>query len=150
MTVATAFRGVSLSLARKICDAAASEGRRLGLGPLAVVVLDAGANVRLVQVDDGAGTLRHEIAQGKATAALGMGIGTRKLFQLFETGVLPDRFAAAISASATSGFIPQPGGVLVMIDGEVAGAVGVSGSSSDADEAVAVSAIKAAGCKPVP
>ncbi len=41
--------------------------------------------------------------------------------------------------------MPVPGGVLVLQDGVVVGAVGVTGDTSDKDAAVAVAGIEAAG-----
>jgi uncharacterized protein GlcG (DUF336 family) len=41
--------------------------------------------------------------------------------------------------------VPVPGGILVCVDGKVAGAVGISGASSDEDEACALEGVRAAG-----
>ena len=47
--------------------------------------------------------------------------------------------------------MPVPGGVLVQTaDGEVIGAIGITGDTSDNDEAAAVDAIEAAGLVAVP
>ena len=47
--------------------------------PLAVVVVDGGGQLVTLQRDDGCGTLRVRIAQGKARGALGMGIPSRTI-----------------------------------------------------------------------
>jgi uncharacterized protein GlcG (DUF336 family) len=41
--------------------------------------------------------------------------------------------------------VPSPGGVLILKDGEVIGAVGISGDSGDRDEECALAGINAAG-----
>ncbi|MCC0049719.1 MAG: heme-binding protein, partial [Rhodobiaceae bacterium] len=41
--------------------------------------------------------------------------------------------------------VPVPGGVLIRKDGVIIGAVGITGDSSDNDEACAIAAIEAAG-----
>ena len=132
-----------LADAERMVEATLAAGAAAGLLPLAVAVLDAGANLVAFRRQDGAGTLRRAIAEGKASAALGMGIGSR---------VIRDRlkerpaFQAAIAAASDGRFIPVPGGVLVLnADGEAIGAVGVSGDASDKDEYAAISGVHAAG-----
>lgn len=137
-----------LSRANAIIETALATGHAHQMQPLAVVVLDVGANVVAFQREDGCGTLRFDIARGKAAAALGMGMSTR---------MIRDRLAArpafqsALAAAAQGQFIPVPGGVLILDDRGVAvGAVGISGDTSDKDEFCAVTAIQAAGLKSEP
>lgn len=113
------------------------------LPPLAIVILDVGGNLKHTIVQDGAGPLRFPIAQAKAYAAIGMGMSTRALYDVFEKGILPDRFSSAISAAADGKFAPQPGGELIYSNEILLGAIGVSGASSDQDEAVARAALRA-------
>jgi len=55
-------------------------------------------------------------------------------------------FVAAVTAAIGGSLVPVPGGVLVQdVAGTLLGAVGVSGDSSDNDEAAAVAGIEAAG-----
>ena len=55
----------------------------------------------------------------------------------------------ALAAASNGRIIPVAGGVLILDDeGLVAGAVGVTGDSSDNDEACAVAGIEAAGLTP--
>jgi uncharacterized protein GlcG (DUF336 family) len=44
-----------------------------------VAVLDGGGHLKAFSREDAAGTLRPQIALGKAWGALGMGVGTRAL-----------------------------------------------------------------------
>jgi uncharacterized protein GlcG (DUF336 family) len=59
-------------------------------------------------------------------------------------------FVAAVTSAIGGALVPVPGGVLVRNDhGDTIGAVGVTGDSSDNDEAAAVAGIRAAGLDPV-
>lgn len=121
-------------------------GRDMALPPLAVVVLDSRACVKASVSDDGVGTLRYDIALGKASAALGMGFGTRQFHQLVKRNILPEMFANCINGAAQGKFIPLPGGVLILDKAQrVVGAMGISGANSDQDEAVAVRALESEG-----
>lgn len=139
------MRGISLRQAQTAIDCALGYASQHSLPPLTVVVLDSGAHVKACASADGAGTQRYEIALGKASAALGMGFGTRAFSELVKQGTLPAMFASTINGATQGRFIPLPGGVLILDDGQVAGAIGVSGASSDTDESVAVAAIEQCG-----
>ena len=99
------------------------------------------------QREDDSSIMRFEIAFGKAWGALGMGISSRTIRDR-----LKDRpaFQGAIAAASEGRFIPVPGGVLVLKNGEVIGAVGISGDASDKDEYAAVSGVHAAGLQSHP
>lgn len=121
------------------------------LPPLAIVILDNRSQIKASISDDGVGTLRHDIALGKASAALGMGFGTRQLHTLIKDGILPEMFANCINGAATGNFIPLPGGVLILNElKEVIGAIGISGANSNQDESIAIELIKKEGLLPSP
>ena len=112
------------------------------LKPLTVVVLDsAGALVALAR-EDGTSNLRPEIAQGKARGAIGMGLGSRALF---ERAKVEPFFIQAMNALSEGSLVPVAGGVLIKQNGTINGAVGITGDSSDNDEACAIAAIEKAG-----
>ncbi len=135
-----------LEKAREIVRGALEEGRRRELMPLTVAVLDAGGHPVALEREDGSGVLRAEIAQGKAYAALGLGIASRTIGARNEGR---EAFLAAAAAAAGGRFVPVAGGVLVLDPSlDVLGAVGVSGDTSDADEACALAGIGAAGLMP--
>jgi uncharacterized protein GlcG (DUF336 family) len=54
-------------------------------------------------------------------------------------------FVAGATAAIGGALVPVAGGVLVVEDGRVIGAVGVSGDTSDNDEAAAIAGVQAAG-----
>jgi uncharacterized protein GlcG (DUF336 family) len=134
---------ISLDVARRIIAGALGHAEAAGLAPLAVAVLDRGGRLKAFERADGASNLRFEVAFGKANGALGLGVGSRALMARAEQQPF---FVAAVNGAFGGALIPVPGGVLVR-DGEGAliGAVGVSGDTSDNDEAAAVDGVQAAG-----
>lgn len=129
-----------LETAQAILAETLKEARRRGLKPLAVVVLDGRGAIRALAAEDGTSTKRAEVAIGKASGAVAMGIGSRDL------STRAPHFLAAVTHAVGGMLVPVPGGVLVRDGaGEIVGAVGVSGDTSDNDEAVAVTGIEAAG-----
>lgn len=140
MTMADPF--MTLALANTICTAALATGRERSFQPLVVAVLDAGGHLVAFQREDGSGILRFDIAFGKAWGALGMGFGSRELFNRTQAN---PTFMATLAAVSQGRLVPVPSGVLIEADGRVIGAVGVSGDNSDNDEVCALAGIAAAG-----
>jgi uncharacterized protein GlcG (DUF336 family) len=134
---------LTLQAANTLIAAALAEGKRLGLAPLCVAVLDAGAHVLALQRDERASLLRPQIATGKAAGALGMGFGGRELAR---RATLMPVFFGALSDLSGGQMVPVPGGVLICnAVGDLLGAVGISGDTSDNDELCAVAGIAAIG-----
>ena len=136
---------INLDQATRIIAGAAAKGAALKLKPLSVVVLDPGGHVIAFQRQDGASTMRFEIATGKASGALALGVSSRKIAEM---AAERPGFVASLGALSLRGVIPAAGGVLVVDgSGDVLGAVGITGDSSDNDEACALAGIEAAGLK---
>jgi uncharacterized protein GlcG (DUF336 family) len=134
---------LNLDKASQILDAALDHAARQGMKPLTVAVLDAGGHLVAFKRQDRSGILRPQIAQGKAWGALGMGLGGRALAQRAE---MAPAFFVALASASDGRVIPVPGGVLIRnAEGEVVGAVGISGDLPDNDEACAVHGIEQAG-----
>ena len=134
---------IGITAARTIISGAEAHAERHGLKPLAVVVLDAGGHVRAAERADGASNMRFEIARAKAFGAIALGMDSRALMERAE---VQPYFVLSAGAAIGGALVPVPGGVLVRDgDGSVIGAVGVSGDSSDNDEAAAIAGIEAAG-----
>jgi uncharacterized protein GlcG (DUF336 family) len=75
-----------------------------------------------------------------------MGFGGRELAR---RAALAPGFFAVLSDLSGGKMVPVPGGVLIRdADGEIVGSVGISGDTSDKDEACAVHGIRAAGLAP--
>jgi uncharacterized protein GlcG (DUF336 family) len=139
---------LTLAQALTITDTALAKARETGLAPMTVVVLDAGGHAVALKREDNSGILRVEIATGKAWGALGMGSGSRFLADRVASGAAGAAFVNSIAAASGGRVVPVPGGVIVRDpDGEIIGAVGVSGDLSDKDEICALAGIEAAGLK---
>lgn len=134
---------VTLEQANTVIAAGQAKGREMGIGPLTIVVLDDGGHLVSMQREDKSGILRFEIAFGKAWGGLAIGRSSRAN----EADILTrEHFGVALAAASNGRIIPVAGGVLMLDDeGLVAGAVGVTGDSSDNDEACAVAGVEAAG-----
>ena len=138
---------ITLDEARAIIAGARQAGTENGMMPLTVAVLDTGGHQVALEREDGSGIMRVEIAVGKAYGALGMGQPSR---------VLRDRltnrqhFISALSTVSQGRFVPVPGGILVLRDGVLIGAVGISGDTSEKDEFCAIEGVRAAGLTPNP
>ena len=133
---------MKLELARQIIAGALAHSSAVGFSPLTVVVLDSGGHVVASEREDGSSNKRFEVAYGKASGALSLGMGSRALMARAEQ---QPYFIAAVTHSVGA-LIPVPGGVLAKTPaGEVIGAVGISGETSDNDEAAALAGIAAAG-----
>lgn len=133
---------VSLDQAQAIVKHCPDWRKTNGLKPLTIAVLDSGGYLAALSREDGTSNLRPEIAQGKARGAVAMGLGSRALF---ERAKAEPFFIQAMNALSQGSLVPVAGGVLIKKDGVIVGAVGVTGDSSDNDEACAISAIEKAG-----
>jgi uncharacterized protein GlcG (DUF336 family) len=137
--------GITLAQATTITDVALRKGRELNLKPLVVSVLDAGGHHVVYKREDRSPILRFQIATGKAYGALGMGMGSRGLFERAQKNPMFVQMLGMVSGGRVMGV---PGGVLILDQqGETIGAVGISGDTSDNDEACALAGIEAAGLK---
>lgn len=134
---------LTLDAARKIIDAALAKGLEKKLNPLAVAVLDARGCMKAFAAQDGTSLKRGEIAHGKAYGALSLGMGSRAIFKRAQEQAY---FIGAVNALVQGALVPVPGGVLILDDsGGLVGAVGISGDTSDNDEACAIAGIDVAG-----
>ena len=134
---------VTLAQATTIVDTALKKGRETNCAPLTVAVLDAGGHMVAFKREDRSGILRYDIAYGKAWGALGMGFGSR---ELGDRAAKNPVFFGVLATVSHGRLVPVPGGVLIKdAGGAVLGAVGISGDTSDKDEACAVAGIAAAG-----
>lgn len=137
---------ITHAAARKIVTEALVKARDLDLKPLSVIVLDAGGHPLAFEREDGASPGRFAIAQGKAYGAVMLGIGGTAQMERAEAQAY---FITCANAAFGGQLVPVPGGVLVRgATGDVIGAVGVTGDTSDNDAAAATAGIEAAGLTP--
>jgi uncharacterized protein GlcG (DUF336 family) len=136
---------LSLANASVIVDAALAEARQRKLKPMTVVVLDAGGYEMAVKREDGASPLRPKIARAKASGAVGMSRGGREIRKTAESNPV---FFTMLTELTGGEISPNLGGVLIRSEGEILGAVGITGDKAENDEICAIVGIKAAGLQP--
>lgn len=137
---------LQLKKARAIIKATLAKGQEMGLKPLSVVVLDAGAHPIAFEREDTSAPGRFELARGKATGCLMLGLGGKAINARAEA---QPYFVQAMNGLYGGKFVPVMGGVLVRdAKGQVIGAVGVTGDTSENDATCAAAGIEAAGFTP--
>lgn len=134
---------LTLEKAQTIVSTGLKFSRDAKFKPMGIVVMDARGAMVTCAIEDNSSLRRFEIAHGKAHGCLAMGIGGRMVDARVRER---PHFGAALAHVFGGDFIPVPGGVLIRnAGGAIIGAVGVSGDTSENDEAAGVAGIKAAG-----
>lgn len=128
---------ITLDQARAVLDAALRKAAQMGVA-MNIAVVDAGANLRAFARMDGAWRGSIDISIKKARTARFFDMPTGEVGKLSQ----PGGPLYAIEHS-NGGLITFPGGVPLEKDGEVIGAIGVSGSLVENDHAVASAGAKA-------
>ena len=102
---------------------------------MVIAIVDDGANLIYLERADGTQIGSIEVAQEKAKTA----VKFKRASKVFEDAVAGGRNAIL----KLPGALPVEGGVPLMIDGVVLGAIGVSGATSAQDGQVAAAGVKA-------
>jgi len=128
-------RTLNLEGARMVAAAAAEEARKGGAGG-AIAVVDAGGNLLYLERLDHTFAAAANLSIGKARSAAQFERETR----VFEDAIKNGR----TSLVANPELLPLQGGVPIIADGQVVGAVGVAGAmSAQQDEDIAKAAAQA-------
>ncbi len=136
---------ITLAQANRIIDAILQRGAELDCRPLSVIVVEPGCKVKAFQKEDGSSMIRFEMAFGKAYSALALGRSSSLVRIRNEEKPAFMRYLIAASGDQ---IFPEGGGRQIRdADGEVIGAVGVSGDTEERDEDLAAHGIRAAGLK---
>lgn len=136
---------LSLAQAQTILSTALAHATEDKFKPLAIAVIDARGAQKAFAAQDGTSLKRGEIALGKAHGAVALGLGSRALHKMAQERPY---FIEAATHAVGGLLVPVPGGVLIRSpEGELLGAVGISGDTSDNDEAAATAGIAAAGLR---
>lgn len=129
---------ITISDAEKAIESARAEAKKIG-ARMCIAVVDSGANLKAFYRMDDAWVGSIDIAIKKAKTAVFFGMPTGQIGQLSQ----PGKSLYGIEHS-NEGLITFPGGLPIVDDeGVMIGAIGVSGSTVEQDEAVA----KAGGSK---
>jgi uncharacterized protein GlcG (DUF336 family) len=136
---------ITLAQAEKIIDAVIVRARELKCRPISVVVVEPGAIVKAFKKEDGSAMMRFEMAMGKAYASLALGRSSSLVRARTEQRPL---FMDFLFKASQDKIFAEGGGMLIRAaDGELLGAVGVTGDTQEQDEALAAHGIRAAGLK---
>jgi uncharacterized protein GlcG (DUF336 family) len=136
---------LTLDQAQTIVAEALKKAREMDFEPMTVCVVDAGGTIKAMSREDGSGLVRPDIAFAKAWGSVGMGLPGRELNR--RNDIMP-HFFNALNIVSQGRVVPMPGGVLIMNDGVLVGAVGVTGDTPDNDEIAALAGVEAAGLTP--
>ena len=128
-------RVISLAAAKKIAAAAEAEAKKRGATVVIVVVDDGGYPLILERLDDTqVASVDVGIAKARTAAIF------RRPSKVFEDQVRSGRVAAL----ALPGAVPLQGGLPIVLEGKVIGAIGVSGNTPQEDEEIAMAGASAA------
>jgi uncharacterized protein GlcG (DUF336 family) len=112
---------ISSELAQKMVDRAVAKARTIGVSEN-VAILDDGGNLKAFSRMDGASIPTIEIAQSKAYTAL-FGVSTQDFFNFIQGD--PSLLAGVPTLPRVAAW---GGGFPIKVDGEIVGAIGVSGA----------------------
>jgi uncharacterized protein GlcG (DUF336 family) len=126
---------MTMSKAQRIVEAAVTKAKEIGQ-PMNIAVVDAGTNLTAFVRMDGAWLGSIDIAINKAFTAKAFDVSTRDLGRNSQPG---DQFFG-IHVSNHARVMIFAGGIPIKANGQVVGAVGVSGGSGEQDQAVAEAA----------
>ena len=129
---------MTMEKAQRIIEAGIAKAKEIGQ-PMNIAVVDAGANLTAFARMDGAWLGSIDIAINKAFTAKAFDISTLELGRNSQPG---DQFFG-IHVSSHGRVMIFAGGMPIKLNGQIAGAVGVSGGSGEQDQAVAEAAVAA-------
>ncbi|MCC5910640.1 MAG: heme-binding protein [Clostridiaceae bacterium] len=123
---------VTLETVKKMAQAAEEKAEALGV-PIVFAAVDAGGNLMLLHRMEKAFFTSVEIAINKAFTSAALRIGTDQVAPL----VQPGESLYGLQLTNDCKIVPFGGGFPIKVDGEVVGAIGVSGGSVEEDMAIA-------------
>ena len=127
-------KALTLDAAKKIAAAAQAEAIA-NQWTMVIAIVDDGANLVYLEKTDGTQIGSIDVAQNKARSA----VRYKRPTKAFEDALVGGRQAIL----SLPGAIPVEGGIPLMIDGVVLGAIGVSGATSVQDGQVAAVGVRA-------
>jgi len=125
-------KALTLEGAKKVIGAAVAEAKKLNAPGGAIAVVDEGGNLMAVERLDGTFAAGANISIGKARTAAQFKRPTKAFEDIINKG--------RTAMTSLNDFTPLQGGIPIMVDGQIVGAIGVSGAASaqqDEDLAIA-------------
>lgn len=127
---------ITLAQARKVAAAAEAEAAK-NKWNVVIAIVDSGGNLVLLERMDDTQIFSIEIAQKKAKTANGM----RRPSKVFDDGIAAG--GAGPRVLGIDALIPIEGGIPLIVDGKIVGAIGVSGVTSQQDGQIAAAGVAA-------
>jgi uncharacterized protein GlcG (DUF336 family) len=129
---------ITLEETKKLISSAEQKAHEMGLA-MNIAVMDAGRNLVAFHRMDGAWVASIDIAIDKAFTSAGRGLTTREIGEMAQPG------EPLFGINTTNGgrIVIFAGGIPLTRDGEVVGAIGVSGGAVDEDHEVAEAGVAA-------
>lgn len=127
---------ISLDLAKKIIAAAEAEALAQGW-PMVIAIVDTGSHLKLLHRMDNAQIGSVQVAQRKAETAASFKRSTKVFEELLAGG------GAGLKMLSVADVCMLEGGLPIVKDGAIIGAIGVSGMASHQDAQVAVAGLAA-------
>jgi glc operon protein GlcG len=121
---------ITLDQAKRVMSAAELEAAK-NSWTVAITILDSGGNMVMFHKFDNAQLSAATTAEGKARTALEFKLPSKALDDAIAAG------GAGMRLLALKNITPLQGGILILADGKIIGAIGVSGALSAQDEQVA-------------
>jgi len=128
--------GTTLDQAKKVMAGAEAEAKK-NSWPVVITILDSGGNLVMTQRLDGAQFGSVEVAREKAYSA----VAFRRPTKVFED--LVAQGGANLRILRLSGAMPLDGGWPIVIDGKIAGGIGVSGVTGAQDAQIGKAGVDA-------
>lgn len=124
---------LTLAMAVDILEKAQSIAEEMGVPPMAFAIVDAAGHLVALHNMDNGRWISPKIAQAKAVTSAAFREESGKLGERMSGN---PSFVSAMSALTQGHFVASKGGLPILMDGEVIGAIGASGGTGDQDEDV--------------
>ena len=139
------MRTISMDEALSVLLNTFKHAEKLEAHALGAIVLDAGGRVKAFLKQDGASLMRFELARGKAFAALALHRSSRMVLQKTRDKPI---FMDTMRELADGPIFLEAGGQLIRDpNGDIIGAIGVTGDVNEVDDLCAIEGIRSAGLK---
>jgi len=131
------IKQLSLDIVKEMAAAAEAKASEMNI-PIVFAAVDAGANLMLMHRMENAFITSVDIAVNKAFTSAALKIGTHEV----TPNIQPGESLYGLQLTNNCRIVPFGGGFPVIVEGQVVGAVGVSGGTVEEDMAIAKAAVE--------
>lgn len=130
------IKRISLEEARIVLAGARAKAEEIGV-PMCIAIVDESAQLVAFERMDGGKVTSSTIAQDKAFTAA----GAKRTTESYGAASQPGKPAYGINSAIGGRLLVVAGGIPIVVDGDIVGAVGVSSGTPDQDSACAQAGI---------